>query len=116
MSERILAGQVADVAEAMASMQKTIEKRPPPQVTVNVPEAAVNVKVPDQLPPNVHLNFLEPPPAPTITVNVPEIKAPAIHVKQPIVNVLPPEPRIYDVEITARDAAGFIKSFRITPA
>jgi hypothetical protein len=115
-SERLVAGQLADVKESIDSMRDTMGKRAPPVVTVNVPEAAVNVKVPEQLPPNVHLNFLEPPPAPTITVNVPEIKAPAIHVKQPIVNVLPPEARAYDVRITERDENGFIRAFKITPA
>jgi hypothetical protein len=76
----------------------------------------VNVRVPDQLPPNVHLNFLEPPPAPTVTVNVPETKAPTVNVKAPVVNVLPPEARAYDVRITERDENGFIRAFKITPA
>jgi hypothetical protein len=116
MSERIVAGQIADVAEALETMRETMAKRAPPQVTVNVPESPVTVKVPDQLPQNVHLNFLERAVPPQVTVQVPEAKAPTVNVKAPTVNVLPPPARAYDVRITERDENGFIRAFKITPA
>ena len=73
-SERLVAGQIADVKESLDSMRETMGKRAPPQVTVNVPERRVNVRVPGEVPPNVHLNFLEPPPQPTQSrFDVPEI-------------------------------------------
>jgi hypothetical protein len=106
---------VQDVAEAMVSMREVIEKRPAPQVTVNVPEQPVTVKVPEALPPHFHINF--PPQAtPEVRFDVPQLPAPVVNVKQPIVNVLPPEPRAYNCRITERDEAGFILAFTITPA
>jgi hypothetical protein len=111
----LVAGGVADVAEQMAAMTDTIAKRPPPQVTVNVPEQPIEVRVPEALPPHFHINF--PPQAtPEVRFDVPQLPAPVVNVKQPIVNVLPPEPRAYNCRITERDEAGFILAFTITPA
>lgn len=110
----LLAGQVQDVAEAMTTMTETIAKRPPPQVTVNIPEQPVTVKVPETLPPHFHINF--PPQAvPEVRFDVPQLPPPQVHVKQPIVNVLPPEPRRYHCRITERDEAGFILAFEVVP-
>jgi hypothetical protein len=117
MSERLVAGQIKDVAESIESMRETMAKRAPPVVTVHVPEVPVHVQVPDNIPPNIHLNFEAPQQSvPTVTFQVPEQATPIVKVDAPVVNVLPPEARSYNVEITARDAAGFIKSFRIDPA
>ena len=115
MSERIVAGQIADVAEAMGLMQKTIEKRPAPQVTVNVPETPVHVKVPEQIPPNIHLNFEAAQPT-QVKFDVPQLPPPIVKVDAPIINVEPPVPRAYNCRITERDERGFILAFTITPA
>ena len=116
-SERLVAGQLADVKESIDSMRDTMGKRAPPVVTVHVPEVPVHVQVPDNIPPNIHLNFEAPQQSvPTVTFQVPEQATPIVKVDAPVVNVLPSPPRIYDVEITSRDSNGFIKSFRITPA
>jgi hypothetical protein len=114
-SERLVAGQLADVKESLDSMRETMGKRAPPQVTIHVPEQPVNVRVPENVPPNIHLNFEAAQPT-QVKFDVPQLPPPIVKVDAPVVNVLPPEPRIYDVEITSRDSAGFIKSFRITPA
>lgn len=114
-NSQLVAGTVQNVAEQVAAMTEAMEKRPPPQVTVHVPETAVTVKVPENIPPNMHFNFPAQV-APEVRFDVPQTPAPVVHVKQPVVNVLPPEPRSYNCRITERDEQGFILAFVITPA
>ena len=115
MSERLVAGQIKDVAEALDSMRETMGKRAPPQVTIHVPEQPVNVRVPENVPPNIHLNFEAAQPT-QVKFDVPQLPPPVVKVDAPIINIEPPQARSYDVVVTERDAAGFIKSFKITPA
>lgn len=113
-SDPLVAGQIQDVAEAMHSMREVIEKRPPPQVVVKVQEQPIEVRVPDALPPNFNITF-PPPPTTEVRFDVPQLPAPVVNVKQPVVNVLPPEPRAYACRVTERDENGFILGFTVTP-
>ena len=111
----LIAKEVADVTAAgLNQVRAAIDAQKAPTVTVQVPETAVNVKVPEQLPPNFHITFPEVR-TPEVTVNVPKALAPMVKVN-PTINVLPPVPRAYDVRITERDENGFIRAFKITPA
>jgi hypothetical protein len=113
-NSQLVAGTVQNVAEAMVEMREVIAQRPPPQVTVNVPEQPVTVKVPEALPPHFHINF--PPQAtPEVRFDVPQLPAPVVNVKQPVINVLPPTPRAYECVVTSRDENGFILGFTVTP-
>lgn len=110
----------SETVEVMAAaLTKTLrgamESQAAPQVTVNMPEQPVTFRMPEQPPANVHMHFAEQPPAPIVTVKMPEQPVPLVTV-EPVINVLPPVPRAYDVRITERDERGFILAFRITPA
>ena len=112
---KLVAGQIADLAEAVASVRAALETRPPSQVTVNVPEGpapSVSVRA-AETPGPVIVNLPGEPPS--IIVNVPEAP-PAVVTVEPEITVLPPVARAYNVRITERDANGFIAAFKITPA
>ena len=111
----LVAGQVADLNETLTAMRDTMAKRAPAQVTVHVPETPVTVKVPENIPPNMHFNFAAPEPT-QVKFDVPQLPPPVVKVDAPVVNVLPPQARAYNVRITERDQDGFILAFVITPA
>jgi hypothetical protein len=111
----LVAGQVADLNETLTAMRDTMAKRVPAQVTVHVPETPVTVKVPENIPPNLHFNFAAPEPT-QVKFDVPQLPPPVVKVDAPVVNVLPPVARAYNVRITERDQDGFILAFVITPA
>lgn len=111
----LVAGQLADVNETLVAMFGEMEKRQPAQVTVHVPETPVTVKVPENIPPNMHFNFAAP--APTeVKFDVPQLPPPIVKVDGAQITVLPPVARPYNVRITERDENGFILAFVITPA
>ena len=85
----LIATEIQDLASSVGEVTSAINKRPPTQVTVNVPEQA----------------------PPTVEVNV---QAPVVNL-EPQVTVPAPEPRAYEVRITERDRQGLILSFVITP-
>ena len=113
---KLVAGQIADVREALDRAIEAMSRSAPPNVTVNVPEAAppsVSVRA-AEVPGPIVLNM--PGPAPQITVNVPEAPPPEVTVRQAEITVMPPVPRAYNCRITERDENGFILAFVITPA
>lgn len=111
----LVAGQIADLNESVVAMRDVMSKRQPAQVTVNVPEVPVTVKVPENIPPHMHFNF--PAPSPTeVKFDVPQAPPPIVKVDGPQITVLPPVARAYNVRITERDQNGFILAFVITPA
>lgn len=113
--DRLEAEQLADANETLVAIRDELAKQAPPQVTVTVPERAVNVQVPENIPPNMHFNF--PAPLPTeVRFQVPEQAPPVVNVRSPDIIVEPPIPRAYNCRITERDENGFILAFTITPA
>lgn len=114
-NDALVAGQLADVGEVLVEMRDAMAKRQPAQVTVNVPETPVEVRVPEALPPHFHINF--PPPAATeVRFQVPETAPPVVDVRAGDVIVQPPVPRAYNCRVTERDENGFILAFTVTPA
>lgn len=115
MPSHLEAEQLADANETLVEIRDGLAKQGPPQVTVTVPERAVNVQVPENVPPHMHFNF--PAPLPTeVRVDVPQTAPPIVNVDGPTVTVLPPVPRAYHCRVTERDSEGFILAFTITPA
>lgn len=112
----LIATEIQDLASTVGEVAQAINKRPPPQVTVNVPEQAaptVEVRLPVpvvNVEPQVTVNVPEQRP-PAVEVNVP---SPVVHLEAPVY-VPTPEPRAYEVRITERDRQGLILSFVITP-
>jgi hypothetical protein len=113
---KLVAGQIADVREALERAIDVMSRTAPPTVNVNVPESpapSVSVRASD-VPGPIVLNM--PGPAPQIVVNVPEAPPADITVRQAEITVLPPVARAYNCRVTERDSDGFILAFTITPA
>lgn len=110
----LVAQEIQDLASAVGEVAQSLRAKADPVIQVNVPE---------QAPPQVVVNVPEAAPVqpPQVVVNVPEQAAPVVNVAQPDIQLrpevllMPPLPTMYRVQITKRDANGFISEFIITP-